>query len=41
MLSYTTAEEIEDEERSRDLSALLSQQRRVENYEFIYSLDSS
>jgi len=33
--------ELEDEERIRDLSAPLSQRRRVENEEFIYSLDSS
>ena len=41
MLSWTTTEELEDEETCRDLSALLSQQRRLENEEFIYSLDSS
>jgi hypothetical protein len=43
MLSMTamTAKEFEDEERSRDLSAALGQQRLVENKEFIYSLESS
>jgi hypothetical protein len=41
VLSTTTTKELEDEERSRDLSAPSSQQWRMENEEFIYSLNSS